>query len=338
MVVKKKVTAKTSAVKKVVAKKTATTKLIPQNQLAKARANIVTRAPVKTSVVQPNVQTKPAPVKPQPKPVAQPVQAQPKTKPAPAKPVFTKAQRAQAVASILRIPSGVPGLDPVIEGGFEKNSAVLVSGSGGSGKTIFGLQFLLEGIKNFDETGVYISFEESKEKFYKHMLRFGWDLAELERTGRFVFIRYSPEKMAEMVEMGGKTIGKELQEINGKRIVIDSLSAYTVLFDKESDQRRMLVNLFTMIEGWDATTIVIAEENPDIEKFHSSVMGFMADAIVYVYNLIKENTMVRAMQIAKMRGTKHTHKIFPLLIADEGISAYPDQDIFEHDFGRGKVI
>jgi KaiC/GvpD/RAD55 family RecA-like ATPase len=233
-----------------------------------------------------------------------------------------------------RIPSGIPGLDEVIEGGFEKNSAVLVSGGGGSGKTIFGIQFLLEGINKFDETGVYISFEENKEKFYKHMMRFGWDLEKLENQGRFVFIRYSPEKMAEMVEMGGKTIGQELKEINGKRIVIDSLSAYTVLFDKESDQRRMLVELFAMIEGWDATTVVIAEENPNIKEYHSSVMGFMADAIIYLYNIIKDNTLVRAMQIAKMRGTKHTSKIFPLLIGERGVNAYPDQDIFEHDFGK----
>lgn len=233
-----------------------------------------------------------------------------------------------------RIPSGIPGLDEVIEGGFEKNSAVLISGGGGSGKTIFGIQFLLEGIEKFDETGVYISFEENKHKFYKHMMRFGWDLEKLENQGRFVFIRYSPEKMAEMVEMGGKTIGQELKEINGKRIVIDSLSAYTVLFDKESDQRRMLVELFTMIENWDATTVVIAEENPDIEKYHSSVMGFMADSIIYLYNIIKDNTMLRAMQVAKMRGTKHIFKIFPLLIGEKGVNVYPDQDIFEHDFGK----
>ena len=239
-------------------------------------------------------------------------------------------------ASIIeRIPSGIPGHDGVIEGGFEKNSAVLVSGNGGSGKTIFALQFILEGIEKFDETGVYISFEESKAKFYRHMLRFGWDLDDLEKKGRFVFIKYEPQKIAKIVREGGRSIGAQLNKIKGKRVVIDSLSAYSALFDKESDQRKMLVDLFSMIENWDATTVVIAEENPTIDEYHSSVMGFMADSVIYLYNIIKENEMmIRAMQVVKMRGTKHTFKIFPLLIADQGIEVFPNRKIFDFNFEK----
>ena len=103
---------------------------------------------------------------------------------------------------ISRIPSGIPGLDEMVEGGFEKNSSVLVIGGGGSGKTIFGTQFLLEGIEKFNETGIYISFEERKDKFYKHIMLFGWNLEELENQGRFVFIKYSPQKMVEIVKEG----------------------------------------------------------------------------------------------------------------------------------------
>jgi len=236
---------------------------------------------------------------------------------------------------IERIPSGIPDLDDVIGGGFEKNSAVLISGCGGSGKTIFAMQFLLDGINKFDETGVYISFEENKDKFYKHMAQFGWDLEDLQKKGRFVFIKYTPDKIAKIVQEGGKSIGEQLKNVNGKRIVIDSLSAYTSLFKNESEQRKMLVDLFTMIENWDATTIAIAEENPTIEKYHSSVMGFMADAIIYLYNVIKDNEiMIRAMQIAKMRGTKHTFKIFPIMIGDKGIETFPDQKIFELKFNK----
>ncbi len=323
MVVKKKVD---KVVKKPVAKKTVAASV-------KSTPAKVPAAPAPSPAKKPVIKTAPSPAKPESsEEKVIPQDKAPASEETPAKKTVIKPNP----AVITRVASGVPGLDKVIEGGFEKNSAVLISGGGGSGKTIMGLQFLLEGIEKHDETGVYISFEENKEKFYRHMLRFGWDLAALEKRGRFVFIKYSPEKMADMVEMGGKTIGKELREINGKRIVIDSLSAYTVLFEKESDQRKMLVSLFTMIEGWDATTIVIAEENPDINKFHSSVMGFMADAIIYLYNIIHENTLVRAMHVAKMRGTNHTQRIFPLMIEDSGISAYPEQDIFEHDFGKDK--
>ncbi|MBU1976111.1 MAG: AAA family ATPase [Nanoarchaeota archaeon] len=229
---------------------------------------------------------------------------------------------------IERIPSGIPRLDAVIEGGFEKNSAILLSGSGGTGKTIFALQFLMEGIKS-NETGVYISFEESKEKFYRHMLSFGWDLEDFERKGLFVFIKYEPDKIAQIVRNRGKDIGESIKSLNAKRIVIDSLSAYTALFEKEADQRTMLVNLFGMIESWGCTTIVTAEEDQDPLKYRSSVMGFMADAIILLYVIIKDDkTMTRALQVSKMRGTKHLFGIFPFFIDQKGIDAYPDQVLF----------
>jgi circadian clock protein KaiC len=236
-----------------------------------------------------------------------------------------------------RIPSGIAGLNNIIEGGLEKNSAILVSGGGGSGKTIFGLQFLIEGIKKFDETGIYISFEESKSKFYRHMLRFGWDLESLEKHGRFVYVKYTPEGIAKIVKNGGKSLGSLIKQAKGKRIVLDSLSAYTALFDKESMQRKMLVDLFSMIESWECTTVVIAEEDPDITRFHSSVMGFMADAIIYLYNIMKDNKlMIRAIQVAKMRGTKHNSSIIPLSINNNGIEIFPNQEIYEIELANRK--
>ena len=230
--------------------------------------------------------------------------------------------------NIERIPTGIPGLDSVISGGYEKNSAILVSGCGGTGKTIFALQFLMEGIRN-NESGIYISFEESKGKFFRHMQSFGWDLYDLEKKGLFVFIKYEPEKIADMVKSGGKDVGDSIKDLGAKRIVIDSLSAYVALFDRESEQRKMLVHLFSMIEEWDATTVVTAEEDQTPEKYRSSVMGFMADAIIYLYCILKDNkTMTRAMQVSKMRGTKHIFGIFPMVLEDKGIIAYPDQVLF----------
>src|SRR3989338_6347757 len=101
-----------------------------------------------------------------------------------------------------RIRTGVPGIDHLTEGGFERNSSVLVMGGGGCGKSIFATQFLVEGAKS-NETGIYISFEERKERFFKHMSRFNWNLNKLEEQGRFIFLRYSPERSEE------RRVGKE---------------------------------------------------------------------------------------------------------------------------------
>jgi len=110
-----------------------------------------------------------------------------------------------------RINSGIPNLNNCIQGGFEKNSAILLSGGGGSGKTIFGVQFLLEGINKNNESNIYISFEENKEKFFRHMDQFGWNLEKLNKEGKFIFLRYEPEKIIKLVESGGEEIKKYIK-------------------------------------------------------------------------------------------------------------------------------
>lgn len=224
-----------------------------------------------------------------------------------------------------RVTTGTRGLDKLTEGGLEKNSAVLVMGGGGSGKSIFATQFLIEGIENHKETGIYISFEERKYRFYRHMSRFGWDLQKLEDQGRFIFLKYSPERIARIVKERSKEIENAIKEVEAKRIVIDSLSAYTALFDSEAEKRKMLVALFDMIDAWDCTAVVVAEEDQNPDKHNSTVMGFMADAIILLYNEREPKGLrFRALEVFKMRGTKHESKICSMKISDHGIIVYPD--------------
>lgn len=223
-----------------------------------------------------------------------------------------------------KVPTGIKGLDVLTNGGFEKGSAVLVAAGGGSGKSIFATQFLSEGIKH-NETGIYISFEENKDRFYKHMLVFGWDLQKFEDEGRFIFLKYSPERIAKIVKEKSKEIETSIKEVEAKRIVIDSLSAYTALFESEAEKRKMLVALFDMIKEWDCTTVVVAEEDQHPDEHHSSVMGFMADAIILLYNEREPKGLrFRAIEVFKMRGTKHESKICSMKITDHGIEVYPD--------------
>lgn len=224
-----------------------------------------------------------------------------------------------------KIPTGIKGLDKLTEGGFERNSAVLVCGGGGSGKSIFATQFLMEGILHHNETGIYISFEEVKERFYKHMFAFGWDLRKLEEQGRFIFLKYSPERIAKIVKEKSKEIENSIKEVEAKRIVIDSLSAYTCLFESEAEKRKMLVALFDMIKEWDCTTVVVSEEDQHPDMYHSTVEGFMADAIILLYNEREPKGLrFRAIEVFKMRGTKHESKICSMKITEHGIEVYPD--------------
>ena len=93
-----------------------------------------------------------------------------------------------------RIPSGVPGFDGLIEGGFKTGSNMLVMGGPGTGKTIFTIQFLMQDIDKFG-TVVYFSFEERKKELYDDMKQFGWDLAAYEAQKKFHYISYAPDQI-----------------------------------------------------------------------------------------------------------------------------------------------
>ena len=84
--------------------------------------------------------------------------------------------------AIKRIATGIPGLDNLIGGGFKEKSVNLVAGGPGTGKTIFALQFLLDGLKR-GEAGIYITFEEKRRNIYEDVLEFGWDLEKYEKQG-----------------------------------------------------------------------------------------------------------------------------------------------------------
>ncbi|MDP2672949.1 MAG: ATPase domain-containing protein, partial [Nanoarchaeota archaeon] len=107
--------------------------------------------------------------------------------------------------SLERVKMGIKEFDNMVEGGFEKNSINLVVGGLGSSKTIFGMEFLMEGMKQ-GENVLHISFEESKNEFYRNMNQLGWDLEKWEKNGNFTFLEYSPEKVKMMLDEGGGAI------------------------------------------------------------------------------------------------------------------------------------
>ena len=161
-----------------------------------------------------------------------------KTKPVKLKKALTEKQK-----RISRVPTGIPGFDKLISGGFDYGSINLVVGGSGSGKTIFAMQFLIEGIKR-GETVLYITFEESKQEFYENMLKFGWDLEKLENSGKFIFLEYSPEKVKMMLDEGGGAVESTVIKQKVKRMVIDSISSFSLLFEAEQEKRHSILALF----------------------------------------------------------------------------------------------
>lgn len=230
---------------------------------------------------------------------------------------------------IPRTPSGVPGLDEMLDGGLEERSIVLVNGDPGSGKTIFGLQFLHESLRK-DEAVLYISFGEPRELLYPRMLPFGMDLQGYESRRLFFMIQYQPHEVAKLMAEEGGTIHDIVTAYKVKRIVIDPITPYLAQYVNVYDARLSLVRMFNVIRKWGATTLLLNEVSPEVAKSPASLIAeFHADGVI---NLIHERTgdgvQVRGVEIWKMCGINHAQIARPFTFTKKGIVVYPNERLF----------
>lgn len=216
-----------------------------------------------------------------------------------------------AKSAIERVSTGIVNLDRITEGGVERNSTNLVVGGSGNGKSIFATQFLMEGVRK-GEVVLYVSFEEKKKEFYTNMLELGWDLESAEKAGKFFFLSYTPEKIRKMLEEGGGDIETIVLTKGIKRIAIDSITAFVMLFDKDVEMREKTLALFSLLRGWACTSLLIYERDPLIDKRQSSrILEFEADSLILLYFVRIKNERERFLEVYKMRGTDHSTNIFP---------------------------
>jgi len=237
-----------------------------------------------------------------------------------------KASRKTFSAAEKRVSTGIPNFDRLIKGGYEKNSKNLIVGGSGSGKSIFAVQFLVEGMKN-NEKCLYITFEEKKESFYSNMLDFGWDLKKYERAGLFTFLEYTPIKVKNMLEEGGGAIENIVLNKKINRIVFDSITSFELLFEGELSKREAAISLFNIINKWNCTSLLTLEEDPFYifmdtkdSKLTSRAIEFESDSITLLYFIRTKFHREHFLEVLKMRGTDHSTDMYKFEIGRKGIS------------------
>lgn len=224
-----------------------------------------------------------------------------------------------------RCSSGIHGLDEAIGGGFLNNSTNLVVGGPGTGKSIFAMQFLVDGAMSGDN-GVYITFEEKKDSILKN-LDFSWGLENLEKEGKLLIMEFSPDELKKVIKHGLLDLEFLVRKkVQAKRIVIDSVSAYYLLFNTENEGREGLLKLFNTLKSWNLTSLLIAEYETEKPSAYS-IPEFQSDTVIRLYNQPRSGVRERYMEILKMRGTKHSANIFPMKITDKGIEVYPQERV-----------
>ena len=236
----------------------------------------------------------------------------------------------------MRVPTGIKGLDKMLFGGLIKGRNILLSGPCGSGKSTLAMQFLYNGAMQLGEPGLYITLEETKQKFYEDMTKFGMDLKRAEKTGKFTFIGgpiASLRSYMDRVDASVKDMSAEIQEVvkekRIKRVVIDSINLLTMLSDNEDDRRKALAIIANTLSGLGCTSMLLSETKEgsmDLSRY--GIEEFVVDGVIVLYLVRKHQVFTPGIAIRKMRGTDHDKEIRYYKITNKGIVVYPEETMF----------
>lgn len=231
-----------------------------------------------------------------------------------------------------RVKTGIEAFDDLVMGGLPRGRTTIVGGTPGSGKTVFATQFLAHGITDLDESGVFVTFEESPKEIEVNMASFGWDIRRWCEKQKLAFVDASVRDHDEAVvgefDLAGLLvrIRHATKVVKAKRIVLDSL---TQLFDhfvtSPTAVRRELLRVATALKRDGLTVLMTAERNSeygDISRHR--IEEFVADNVVILRNALDRERRRRTIEVLKMRGSRHVEGEVPItLMEQQGIIAVP---------------
>lgn len=234
-----------------------------------------------------------------------------------------------------RIETNIPGFDDLIEGGFPEGRSFLITGGTGTGKTIFATQFLVNGAKN-GEPGIYLTLDERPELIREDMLRFGWNLRQLEDNGELKIIDGTIAKIGipSDEEFSLPATGfdldklllelmKAIKKIKAKRVVIDSIPALGLNFENEHEIRKAVLKLVYLLSRAGVTTLMTTEIPEDSKQYGKyGVEEFVADGVIVLHYMGIGTQSNRTLHIRKMRATKHSEDLHPIQITDAGMKIH----------------
>ncbi|MET1159849.1 MAG: KaiC domain-containing protein [Thermoprotei archaeon] len=236
-----------------------------------------------------------------------------------------------------RVKTGIPGFDEIVGGGIPKRNVVLLSGGPGTGKSIFGMQYLWNGLQ-MGEPGVFVALEEHPVQVRINMRQFGWDVRQFEQQGVFAIVdaftsgigeaakreKYvvrDPEDVGELVDI----LKQAIRDTGAARVVIDSVS--TLYLTKPSVARGVVLQLKRVLSGLGTTSILISQVSVTERGFGGPGVEHAADGIVRLDLDEINGELVRSIIVWKMRGTAHSMRRHPFEITDKGIIIHHDKTV-----------
>jgi len=230
--------------------------------------------------------------------------------------------------SLIKCPTGIQGLDEITNGGLPQGRPTLICGRAGCGKTIMAMEFLVRGALDYQESGAFISFEESAIELKQNVSSFGWDLEALIAAKKMVidFVQIDRSQIQETGEYDLEALfirlGYAIKSIGAKRVVLDTIEVLFGSLDNDGIIRSELKRLFLWLKAQQVTAIITSESGDRTLTRHG-LEEYVSDCAIRLDQRLQDEVATRRLQILKYRGSRHGSNEYPFLIEQSGISILP---------------
>jgi circadian clock protein KaiC len=233
--------------------------------------------------------------------------------------------KSNSFTGIEKCPTGIAGLDEITEGGLPRGRPILVCGGAGSGKTLLSMEFLIRGITQFNEPGVFMAFEETAEDLAKNVASLGFDVNGLIAKKKLAIDHVHIER-SEIEETGEYDLeglfirlGSMIDQVGAKRVVLDTVEALFAGLPNEAILRTELRRLFR----WLKQKGVITGEQGERTLSRHGLEEYVSDCVIFLDNRVQNQVATRRLRVIKYRGSKHGTSEYPTLIDEQGLSVLP---------------
>jgi len=233
-----------------------------------------------------------------------------------------------AARSLPKCPTGIGGLDEITFGGLPRGRPTLVCGSAGCGKTLLAMEFLVRGVTEFGEPGVYVTFEETEEELAQNVRSLGFDVDVLVQQGRLAF-DYVHIDRREIEETGEYDLeglfvrlAVAVESVGAKRVVLDTIEALFGGFSNMALLRSELRRLFRWLKDRNLTVVITGERGGGTLT-RQGLEEYVSDCVILLDHRVDEQISTRRLRVVKYRGTSHGTNEYPFLIDARGISVLP---------------
>jgi circadian clock protein KaiC len=233
-----------------------------------------------------------------------------------------------SLAEIPKAPTGIGGLDQVTGGGLPRGRPTLVCGPAGCGKTLLAMEFIIRGITEYEEPGVFLAFEESAPDLIANVASLGFDLAKAQADGKLV-IDHIDALSGEIEESGDwdleglfLRLGAAIDRVGAKRVAIDTIETLFGAFSNATIVRSELRRLFAWLKDRGVTAVITGERGEGtLTRF--GIEEYVSDCVIVLDHRVTAQASTRRLRILKYRGSHHGTNEYPFLIGETGVSVLP---------------